>query len=949
MTNPLRQLEAAGQAVWLDYLHRKILENGELKRLIDDDGIKGLTSNPSIFEKAIGEGDAYEEAVRAALRATDGSTNVIYERLVIADIQDAADIFRPTWDRLSGADGYVSLEVSPKLANDTEGTIAEARRLWRAVGRPNLMIKVPGAPAGAPAIRQLIAEGVNVNVTLLFGIDAYLDVAEAHIHGVEAAKAAGLDISRIHGVASFFVSRIDTKIDKAIDARLAENPASEEALRLKRLRGKIGIANAKRAYQRYLEIIETPRWRALADAGACPQRVLWASTGVKDPSFPDTLYADSLIGPDTIDTLPPATMDAFRDHGRVSESLTSGVAEAEHDLAEAEDLGLDLDAVTDTLVVEGVEQFAKAFDKLFASIAERRREILTEAEQTIEIDPGSDEAKGAFATELERWREGGLVRRLWAGDKTLWTSDNEDRWLGWLDIVERELGDIGELQTFAAEVKALGYSDVVLLGMGGSSLGPEVLAECFGRQAGWPRFHMLDSTDPAQIAAIEQAVDLKQTLFITSSKSGGTLEPNIFTDYFLASIGAVLGEAAAPRRFVAVTDPGSPLEARAKAAGFWRIFHGVPTIGGRYSALSKFGLVPAAAMGIDVRRLLETTRAMQRACGPDVPPGKNPGVQLGILLGVAARALGRDKVTIAASPGIADLAAWLEQLLAESTGKQGRGLIPITGEPLGPPGVYGSDRVFVYLELEGHADRAQREAANALARAGHPLVRITIKDTWSLGEEFFRWETATAVAGAVMGINPFDQPDVEASKDKTRALTQQYESTRALPSQEPVFRENGIALYADPRNAAELGRHNTLTGYLKSHFGRVHDGDYVAFLAYVDRDDAHTATLTEARGFVRDKTRAATCLGFGPRFQHSTGQAYKGGPNSGVFLQITCDDPKDIEVPGHGYSFGVVKAAQARGDLDVLVERGRRTLRVHLKDADAGLPELVRAVTEALA
>jgi transaldolase/glucose-6-phosphate isomerase len=375
MTNPLRELEGAGQAVWLDYLHRKILENGELKRLIDEDGVKGLTSNPSIFEKAIGEGDSYDDRVQAALKTTDGSPMAIYERIAIADIQAAADIFRPTWDRLGGRDGYVSLEVSPRLANDTDGTITEARRLWRAVDRPNLMIKVPGTKAGTPAIRQLIGEGINVNVTLLFGVGAYLDVAQAYISGLQAAQAAGRDVSKIHGVASFFVSRIDTKIDKAIDARLAENPAPDEALRLKRVRGRIGIANAKRAYQRYLEIIATPQWTALADDGAAPQRVLWASTGVKDPAFPDTLYADELIGPDTVDTLPPATIDAFRDHGHVSESLTMGVAEAEHDLAEAAGLGIDLDAVTDALVVEGVDLFSKAFDALLKAVADKRAQM----------------------------------------------------------------------------------------------------------------------------------------------------------------------------------------------------------------------------------------------------------------------------------------------------------------------------------------------------------------------------------------------------------------------------------------------------------------------------------------------------------------------------------------------------------------------------------------------
>jgi transaldolase/glucose-6-phosphate isomerase len=550
------------------------------------------------------------------------------------------------------------------------------------------------------------------------------------------------------------------------------------------------------------------------------------------------------------------------------------------------------------------------------------------------------------------WRKDGRIRRLWAGDKTLWTGTDEDKWLGWLGVVEDELADVDGLQGFAAEIKKSGFSDIVLLGMGGSSLGPEVLAETFGRQPGWPFLHMLDSTDPAQIRAIEQAVDLAKTLFIVSSKSGSTLEPNIFADYFFDRVGAVRGKDKAGEHFVAVTDPGSSLERRAKRLHFAHLFYGVPSIGGRYSVLSKFGLVPAAAMGIDVKRFLETTQPMERACGTDVPPAENPGVQLGVAMGVAATRFGRDKVTIIASPGIADLGAWLEQLLAESTGKHGRGLIPLAGEPVTTPDRYGSDRFFAYLELEGKSDPSQRQAVDALERAGHPVARIGVKDIWHVGQEFFRWEIATAVAGAIIGIDPFDQPDVEASKDKTRALTEQYEKSHRLPGETPIFRENGIALYADPRNAAEIGRHNTLSGHLKSHFGRLHAGgqagDYAALLAYIERDQAHTQALTAMRTRIRDKTRAATCVGFGPRFQHSTGQAYKGGPNSGVFLQITCDDPADIDVPGHSYSFGVVKAAQARGDLDVLVERGRRALRVHLKDVDAGLAELVRAIDTAL-
>ena len=597
-----------------------------------------------------------------------------------------------------------------------------------------------------------------------------------------------------------------------------------------------------------------------------------------------------------------------------------------------------------------MQQFADAFDKLFGTIARRRRTLLDGDRARLEIGPGSPEMKTAFEAEMEVWRKDGRIRRLWAGDKSLWTGTDEDKWVGWLHVVEQELADIDRLRGFAAEVKQRGFTDVVLLGMGGSSLGPEVLGETFGRQSGWPRFHMLDSTDPAQIKAIERAVDLGKTLFIVSSKSGSTLEPNIFMDYFLDRVGAVRGKDKAGEHFVAVTDPGSSLERRAKQLRFAHIFHGVPSIGGRYSVLSKFGLVPAAAMGLDVKRLLETTQPMERACGPDVPPAENPGVQLGVAMGVAATRFGRDKVTIIASPGIADLGAWLEQLLAESTGKQGRGLIPLAGEPLTTPERYGSDRFFAYLELDGQADPSQRQAVAALERAGHPVARISVKDIWHIGQEFFRWEIATAVAGAIIGIDPFDQPDVEASKDKTRALTEEYEKSHSLPQEAPVFRENGLALYADPRNAAELGRHNTLAGYLKSHFGRAAGARATTWRCWPTSSatSAHTQALTAMRTRIRDQTHAATCLGFGPRFQHSTGQAYKGGPNSGVFLQITCDDPADIDVPGHSYSFGVVKAAQARGDLEVLVERGRRALRVHLKDVDAGLAELARAMDAAL-
>jgi transaldolase / glucose-6-phosphate isomerase len=944
--NKLKQLEACGQSPWLDYLQRSLIEKGELRTLIERDGLKGVTSNPSIFEKAIGETNEYAEALNKFQAQADHSISAIYEQLAIADIRAAADVLRPVYEQTHGRDGYISLECSPYLANDTEATVGEAQRLWAAVDRPNLMVKVPATPAGIPAIHQLIGRGLNINITLLFAVSVYEQVVEAYLAGLEDLNRSGGDLSKIGSVASIFVSRIDVATDKRL-GKLGDEKLAD------RLRGNAGIANAKIAYARYKALFSGPRWQQLAEAGAQTQRLLWASTSTKSPAYKDTMYVEALIGRDTVDTIPPATMDAFRDHGEViPDVIEQDLAGARALLAELEEHGVSLKEVTDELVKQGVQQFADAFDKLFGTIAKRRRTLFEGDHPGLQIGMGSPEMKAVFEDEMEIWRKDGRIRRLWAGDKSLWTGSDEDKWLGWLHLMEQELADIGRLQGFATDVRQRGFTDVVLLGMGGSSLGPEVLGETFGRQPGWPRFYMLDSTDPAQIQAIERVVNLGKTLFIVSSKSGSTLEPNIFLDYFFERVGAVRDKDKAGAHFIAVTDPGSPLERRANELRFTCVFHGAPSIGGRYSVLSKFGLVPAAAMGLDVRRLLETTRTMQRSCGADVPPSENPGVQLGVAMGVAATCFGRDKVTIIASPGIADFGAWLEQLLAESTGKQGGGLVPLAGEPLTVPEGYGNDRFFAYLELNGQVDPSQRQAVEALERAGHPVAKISVKDVWHIGQEFFRWEIATAVAASIIGIDPFNQPDLEASKDKTHALTDAYEKSQRLPEEQPVFRENGVALYADLRNASQLDRHNTLAGYLKSHFGRVHaggkSGDYVALLAYIERNASHTRALTAMRTHIRDKTRAATCLGFGPRFQHSTGQAYKGGPNSGVFLQVTCDDPADIDVPGHSYSFGVVKAAQASGDLAVLVERDRRTLRVHLKHVDAGLEELSHAIDAAL-
>ena len=550
---------------------------------------------------------------------------------------------------------------------------------------------------------------------------------------------------------------------------------------------------------------------------------------------------------------------------------------------------------------------------------------------------------------LADWKSNNKVARLWQKDSTLWTGADEAQWLGWLNVTEEQLKTIGALKKLATEIKKAKFRHALLLGMGGSSLCVEVLRLTFGKFGGFPELHVLDSTDPAQIKAIEKKLDLKKTICIVSSKSGSTLEPNIFKQYFFERIKQNVGEKEAGSRFIAITDPGSKMEQVATNDRFRYIFHGVPSIGGRYSALSHFGTVPGAIMGLDLAKFLKTTQQMVKACGPATAPEKNPGVILGTILGVAANH-GRDKITIFTSPGISDLGAWLEQLIAESTGKVGKGIIPVDREKIGKPAVYGNDRVFAYVRLARENNRAMDQAVTALEKAGHPVVRIVVGAKMDLGQEFFRWEIATATAGSVIGINTFNQPDVEASKIETRKLTSEYEATGKLPSEAPFFEDQGLKLFADEKNAAVLKNNSGLASVLRSHLGRIGAGDYFALLGYIQMNDAHEKALQAIRHQVREARKSATCLGFGPRFLHSTGQAYKGGPNSGVFLQITCDDAADIPVPGQKYTFGIVKAAQARGDFSVLSERGRRALRVHLgKNVKGDLAKLAKAVKQALA
>src|SRR6201996_391430 len=652
--NPVKALESHGQAVWLDFLARGFVAKGDLKKLIDSDGVKGVTSNPSIFEKAIGSSDEYDAPIGKALKKGDRPVAALFEHLAVEDIQHAADVLRPVYDELNGHDGYVSLEVSPYLAMDTKGTIGEAERLWKSVDRKNLMVKVPGTSAGLPAIEHLIGEGISINVTLLFSQKVYVEVAEAYIAGLEKFVAKGGDPSHIASVASFFVSRIDSAADKQLDEKIAKANDPTEKERLAALKGKVAIANAKLAYVEYKKLFSGTRWDKLAAKGAKPQRLLWASTGTKNKDYRDTLYVEELIGPNTVNTVPPATLDAFRDHGELRDSLEENIEGAEHVLAELEKSGISLDAITAELVKDGVKQFADAADKLYGAVAHKRATVLGDniGKQTVALGAG---LKKAAENSTEEWRASAKIRALWHHDKSVWTGEDEDKWLGWLMSPAAAGGPHNEVFTHPGQQQS--FTDAVVLGMGGSSLGPEVLAQTFERQPGFPKLHVLDSTDPAQIRTLQAQIDLADTLFIVSSKSGSTTEPNVMKDYFFERVSETIGADKAGHRFIAVTDPGSSLQKVAEKQGFARVFYGDPSIGGRYSVLSPFGLVPAAAAGIDLRTLLTHTLAMVRSCGPDVPPHENPGVQLGLSMGLAGLE-GRDKVTILSSKKIADFGAW---------------------------------------------------------------------------------------------------------------------------------------------------------------------------------------------------------------------------------------------------------------------------------------------------
>ena len=911
MSSPLEEVRRLGQSIWYDNIRRSLITSGEMERLIER-GVSGVTSNPTIFEKAISGSTDYDGALLAL--EGDGGPVDTYEALAVEDIRATADLLRPHYDATRGGDGYASLEVSPTLAHDTDGTVTEAKRLFATVGRPNLMVKVPATPEGIPAIRQLVGAGMNLNVTLIFSLDAYARVREAYVQGLEDLAETGEDPGSVASVASFFVSRVDTAVDALLEELLRQG--REEVASLL---GTAAISNSKLAYQAFKHTFSEERFQTLRQKGARVQRPLWASTGTKNPAYSDVVYIESLIGSDTVNTVPPATLTAFMEHGNPEATLEVGVAEAERAVEALAEAGVNMEEVTDKLLTDGVKSFADSFEKLLANIEDKVNALRDQrhAHRGVSL--------GAAISEVERavseLQQKDVVARIWAKDHTVWKPEPKEitNRLGWLSVSELMFEQVSALEGFADEVRNKGTRHVVLLGMGGSSLGPEVLKQTIGSAPGYPELVVLDSTVPARVGEVTDAIDPASTLFVLSSKSGGTIEPLSFYAHFRSLVEGAEGPGMAGQSFVAITDPGTSLEDMARREGFLRSFLNPSDVGGRYSVLSYFGLVPAALMGIDLAKLLDRAEGMREGSASCVPAHENPGAWLGAIMGTHAPK-GRDKLTIVTSPAIDSFGLWVEQLIAESTGKESKGIIPVAGEPLAEADRYGDDRLFVYLRLDGDDNSRTDGALERLRAYGQPLVTIDMRDAYDLGSEFYRWEFATAVAGSMLGIHAFDQPNVQAAKDMTDRVLKDYQTSGRAP---------------------QLGNQGSLEDLLAG----AKPGEYLAITAYLRQTAELDQTLGELRRSLLDKHGITTTMGYGPRYLHSTGQLHKGGPNSGMFLQLVGDHERDLPIPGKDFTFGVLADSQALGDWEALQESGRRVARIRLgRDHGKSVADLVKSL-----
>jgi transaldolase/glucose-6-phosphate isomerase len=917
--NPIHELHDLGQSVWLDYIRRDLIDSGELADKVQDGELRGVTSNPTIFEKAIAGSDLYNASLRPLAHAGWGAEEIV-DALVVEDIRSAADVFLPLYEATNGGDGFVSIEVDPRLADDTEATIQEVNRIWKSVNRPNVMVKIPATSAGIPAIEESIGRGINVNVTLIFALERYAEVMEAYLSGIESRIESGLAVDHIASVASFFVSRVDTAVDRSLESILREEGQGAE--RAATLMGKAAIANAKLAYAQFKATFDAPRFEALAAQGARLQRPLWASTSTKNPAYPDTYYVDNLVGPDTVNTLPPSTLEAFKDHGDAEQAIEENLSASRAQLEALESLGVSMTDVTDQLEREGVEKFSDSYMSLLDTIRERCADMRSELDVVL----------GRARAIWERLEQDSVSERIWQRDATLWAdrsgkAEQVRNRLGWLDLPQTSWSLVDELESFVSEIKQSGISTVVLLGMGGSSLSADVMRRMLASRSGL-EFLVLDSTDPVMIRRVARKAPIHKSLFIVASKSGATVEPLAFMEYFWRRAKHRRGEKAGGH-FVAVTDPGTHLEQVAKERGFRRIFSGPPHVGGRYSALSVFGLLPAALMDVDLQALLEGGADMAAACRPVIENVRNPGIYLGGLIGAAGLS-GRDKLNFIADGDLEPFVDWVEQLIAESSGKEGRGFLPIVGEPPGAGEAYGDDQLLIYLRSDGSHDPYVEDWINRKV----PIAVLEMRaEEQNLGQMFFQWEMATAVACHLIDVNAFDQPNVQRAKDRAEALMKTYRKRGELPDVKVLWQRDGWKVMGDGEREIDAATEDG-EAVLASILERTHPGEAVHLLAYLPYRRSHKKRIEEVRRAIRDDWGRTSTFSYGPRYLHSTGQIHKGGPDNAVFIIVRATVEKDEDIPEMGLPFGILEQAQAIGDLQALSSLERRAFGVELPSAE---------------
>ena len=909
LKNNSMRLYESGQSVWLDNIQRGSIKNGKLAKDIERGLIRGITSSPSIFRKAITDSKDYENALTPMALANIDAED-IFTQLMVEDIRNAADQFRNLYIHSMGNDGFVSLEISPLYAHDPERTLSQAKSIWKAVNRPNLMIKIPAAKEIIPVITELTALGINLNLTLLFSPVRYEEAAAAYIAGLRQRLEKGEAIDKIRSVASVFISRVDSKVDSML---------AEKGISSRNLQGKTAIRNAQRIYNRSLKIFDDENFGEIRNRGGKAQRVLWASTSTKNPLFKPTYYVDSLIGENTVISVPPSTLDALLKSCETKPSLPVSEEEIETFFSALQNAGVDIDEVYNQLETEGIAAFVKDYNDTLFSIRSRCEEIRGNMAQL----------QNSIEESYQNFDRDSVMRRIFSKDPTVWTYNTQSypeirSRLGWLDTYKNTEAAIPEYVSLRNEIKKEGISKILLIATGGCALAPEVIANVFDGETDI-KLNVIDSTDPLEVAEAQKKHDPRTTLFIVAGKSGISVEVRALMSYFYTKAEEILKDKAGSH-FIAITDSGSGLEKTAAELGFRQVFHSDISSGGRFSALTAFGILPSILLGLDHQKISPKVSEMMKYCSPSLPVHRNEGAALGTFVGTAAL-LGKNKLTIITDPEFRFFSPWLEQLIAESTGKEEKGIVPVILEPAPEKLDYANDRAFVYI----NRDNSCSEQIQKIRKQGHPVFEIDVDNNYDLFGEFYRWEIAVSVACSILYVNPFDQPDVINGKNCTAAQINEYHQNGTLHEPEPIWKDEQVEIWSTD----DLGDLSNCTGYneiITRFIANAQSGkDYIAVNAYLPQNAETGIWLQQLRSTILKCTNCATLIGFGPRFLHSTDQLYKGGIENGYFIQIVADHRDDIGIPNENMGFKILERAQSLGDIESLASYGRHVIRIRFK------------------